>query len=243
MPSRRWADPIEFVRLFIPIAMTQPFPSDASLAVLISGGLDSAILLGEAVKCHSRVFPLYIRCGLFYEAVELSYLQRFLQALAAPNLQPLVILDMPVADLYGRHWSLTGRGVPGQASPDEAVFLPGRNVLLLAKAMLWCHLHKVGAVALGSLQSNPFPDATPEFFAAIEDLVNRAVSGSVRIVLPFAGLHKLDVMRRGRGLPLEHTFSCISPRHGLHCGECNKCGERRAAFAAALMTDPTRYSG
>jgi 7-cyano-7-deazaguanine synthase len=149
---------------------------------------------------------------------------------------------MPVADLYGEHWSLTGRGVPGQTSPDEAVFLPGRNLLLLGKAMLWCHLHGVGAVALGSLQTNPFPDATPEFFAALEDVVNRAVHGSVRISLPFAGLHKVDVMHRGRGLPLQHTFSCISPRDGWHCGQCNKCGERRTAFAEALMVDPTTYS-
>jgi 7-cyano-7-deazaguanine synthase len=222
--------------------MTQHSSPNASFAVLISGGLDSAILLGEAIKQQVKVFPLYIRCGLFYEPVELAYLQRFLHAVAGPALQPLVILQMPVADLYGEHWSVTGRDVPGQASPDEAVFLPGRNVLLLAKAMLWCHLHGVSAIALGSLQTNPFPDATPEFFSQLETLVNRAMRGSVQIVLPYGGLSKLAVMQRGRGMPLEHTFSCISPKDGLHCGECNKCGERRAAFAGAGMVDPTAYS-
>jgi 7-cyano-7-deazaguanine synthase len=116
------------------------------------------------------------------------------------------------------------------------------DVLLLGKAMLWCHLHHVPVVALGSLKSNPFPDATPEFFAGLEEVVNRAVTGSVRIVLPFGNLSKVAVMRRGTGMPLEHTFSCISPRDGLHCGECNKCGERRAAFAVAGMVDPTRYA-
>jgi len=214
----------------------------STLAVLISGGLDSAILLGESLKEHTRVFPVYIRGGLFYETVELAYLQRFLQALAGPPLQPLVILEMPVADLYGEHWSVTGRNVPGLDSPDEAVFLPGRNVLLLAKAMLWCHLHDVPGVALGSLQTNPFPDATREFFAGLEAVINRSVSGTVRIVLPFGGLSKVEVMQRGHGLPLEHTFSCISPGNGLHCGECNKCAERRAAFAAAAMGDPTTYT-
>jgi 7-cyano-7-deazaguanine synthase len=221
--------------------MAEHFPTDEPLAVLISGGLDSAILLGEAVQQLARVFPVYIRCGLSYEEVELSYLRTFLQALAGPALQPLVILELPVADLYGDHWSLTGRDVPGRAAPDEAVFLPGRNVLLLAKAMLWAHLHGVAAVALGSLQTNPFPDATPEFFAQLEAVVNRAVNGSVRIVLPFGHLSKVDVMRRGCNLPLEHTFSCMAPKEGLHCGECNKCGERGGAFAAAGMVDPTKY--
>lgn len=148
---------------------------------------------------------------------------------------------MPVTDLYGEHWSITGRNVPDADTPDEAVFLPGRNVLLLAKGMLWCHLRKVPALALGSLQSNPFPDATPEFFAGFKKVVNDAIDGKVEIRLPFAGLKKKAVMQRGRGLPLEHTFSCIQPHDGLHCGKCNKCAERQHAFADAGMADPTRY--
>jgi len=214
------------------------------IAVLISGGLDSAILLGEAVRQQQIVFPLYVRCGLCYETSELEHLMRFLHALAGPNLRPLHVLEMPVADLYGEHWSITGKDIPMIGTPDEACFLPGRNILLLSKAMLWCHLHGVGSVALGSLQSNPFPDATPDFFRDFQNLVNRAVGSSVEISLPFAGLKKTEVMRKGMVLPLEHTFSCIMPNDDacLHCGICNKCGERREAFKSAGMIDPTRYA-
>lgn len=213
-----------------------------SFAVLISGGLDSAIVLGDALRRGETVQPLFVRCGLAWEDVELTYLRRYLSAVhGAGSLKPLVILEQPVADLYGEHWSLTGRGVPDADSPDEAVFLPGRNVLLLSKALLWCHLHGVPAVALGSLQTNPFPDATPAFFSAMRDVVNRAVGGNVEVRLPFAGMTKAAVMRLGVGLPLEHTFSCIQPTGGLHCGRCNKCAERRQAFAAAQMRDPTVY--
>jgi 7-cyano-7-deazaguanine synthase len=148
---------------------------------------------------------------------------------------------LPVADLYGKHWSLTGQGVPDAETPDAAVFLPGRNVLLLSKAILWCHLHAVGAVALAPLGSNPFPDATPEFFTAYEDVLSRAVGGAVRVLRPYATLHKTEVMHRGRGLPLELTFSCIRPAAKRHCGRCNKCAERRRAFAEAGLADPTSY--
>jgi 7-cyano-7-deazaguanine synthase len=48
-------------------------------------------------------------------------------------------------------------------------------------------------------------------------------------------------MELGSELPLALTFSCISPRGGLHCGACNKCAERQAAFRAAEMADETRY--
>jgi 7-cyano-7-deazaguanine synthase len=213
-----------------------------SLAVLISGGLDSAILLGDALRRDQTVHPLFIRCGLVWEDAELAHLRRFLDALRSPELRPLTILDQPVADLYGAHWSVTGQGAPSAHDPDEHVFLPGRNVLLLAKALLWCHLNNVPALALGSLQTNPFPDATPEFFRAMENVVQRAVGGDVGVVLPFAGMNKQAVMQLGRGLPLEHTFSCIQPADGSHCRQCNKCAERRHAFAAAKMTDPTLYA-
>jgi 7-cyano-7-deazaguanine synthase len=215
-------------------------PSSA-LAVLVSGGLDSAILLAESLRLHPAVHPLYVRFGLFWEEVELQHLRRFLDAVRAPNLRPLHLLDMPVRDLYGRHWSLTGEGVPGPDTPDEAVFLPGRNVLFLAKAVLWCHLHGVPAVAMAPLESNPFPDATPDFFAACEKVVNQAVGGSVRVRQPYLGLDKVAVLRRGAGLPLEWTFSCIRPVEGRHCGACNKCAERQRAFAAAGLEDPTSY--
>ena len=171
------------------------------------------------------------------------YLLGLAFAVACPALRPLVVLEMPVRDLYGPHWSITGEGVPGADTPDEAVYLPGRNVLFLSKALLWCHLNGVSSVALGTLAGNPFPDATPAFFDAFAHLVSMAINGNVRVLSPYQQLSKREVMLRGRGLPLDLTFSCIRPVNGIHCCRCNKCAERRHAFADAGMPDPTRYDG
>src|SRR6266404_9462850 len=95
---------------------------DSALAVLISGGLDSAILLGQELRNHPAVYPLFIRFGLAWEAVEKAYLDHFLEAVSSPALQPLIVLEQPVADLYGEHWSLSGREVPRADDRDEAVF-------------------------------------------------------------------------------------------------------------------------
>jgi 7-cyano-7-deazaguanine synthase len=216
-------------------------PADP-LAVLVSGGLDSAILLAEAARAYPSVFPLYVRTGLHWEPVERAHLDRFLAAIHTPAVRPLHVLNLPVADTYGDHWSLTGDGVPGAHTPDDAVFLPGRNVLLLSKALIWCHLNRVPELALAPLGSNPFPDATPEFFDTFAGVVGRAVGGHVAVIRPYAHLHKPDVLRRGRGLPLAETFSCIRPTSGLHCGRCNKCFERQQGFRDAGMDDPTRYA-
>ena len=211
------------------------------LAVLVSGGLDSAVLLAEAVRVYPAVFPLYVRAGLRWEEVERAYLDRFLAAIRTPALRPLHVLDEPIADVYGTHWSVSGEGVPTAADPDEAVYLPGRNVLLLAKPLLWCHLNGVPELATAPLAANPFPDATPAFYDGFAAVVSAAVGGRVRVLRPYSELHKADVLHRGRRLPLEHTFSCLRPVNGLHCGACNKCGERRAGFRAAGVDDPTIY--
>ncbi len=212
------------------------------LAILVSGGLDSTILVGDALRSGCIVYPLYVRNSLFWEPVELEHLRRYLDALQRPTLRRLHILELPVADIYTTHWSLTGQDVPDADTPDEAVFLPGRNVLLLAKAILWCHLHQIPAVAMAPLASNPFPDATPAFFRAYASIVNQSVEGSVRVLRPYANLHKTDVMRRAGDLPLGLTFSCIRPIGRHHCGRCNKCAERRRAFIDAKLGDPTEYA-
>lgn len=221
--------------------------STEPLGLLLSGGLDSAILLSHLLAQGQTVRPFYIRTGVVWEAAERRAVQGYLAAAAMPRLLPLVEFELPLADLYEQHWSLDGRDVPDAASPDEAVFLPGRNALLLLKPALWCQRHGISRLALGPLASNPFPDARPEFFASLEATIRLSDPVPLRILRPFGELHKIDVMRLGRALPLQHTWSCIAPvrdlqeQHG-HCGQCNKCAERQRAFADAGMDDPTVYA-
>jgi 7-cyano-7-deazaguanine synthase len=173
---------------------------------------------------------------------EEAHLRRFLATLPRPGACPLVTLELPIADVYGAHWSTSGDDVPDAASADEAVYLPGRNVLLLAKSSVWCALHGVSTIALGTLKGNPFGDASAEFFSLFGSLSHQALSFPLAIVTPFAGMTKAEVLQRGRGLELESTFSCIRPRRGLHCGRCNKCAERQRAFGALELRDITAYA-
>jgi len=205
-----------------------------AVCALVSGGLDSCVMVAELARRYRKVFPVYIRQGLIWEAAELRHLRRYLKAIHA---EPLTVLDLPVADLYRRHWSTTGRQTPGAKTPDNAVYLPGRNLMLLAKTAVFCALHQIPAIAIGTLAGNPFPDATPEFFRDFGRLAG------VRVLAPFRRLTKTQVIRRGRRLPLQWSFSCLHPQRGRHCGRCNKCAERQQAFAAAAVPDQTRYAG
>ena len=215
---------------------------EPAVAVLMSGGLDSAVLAVDLLRDHARVFPLYIRGGLKWEEMELAAVQEFLAAVPAPGLEVPTVLEEPLRDIYGPHWSTGADDVPDAGTPDEAVYLPGRNVLLTVKASVWCRLRHVGALALGCLGSNPFPDSTTGFFHDLESVLSRAMGGTPRLIRPFDQYQKRDVVLRGKDLPLHLTFSCIDPVSGMHCGLCNKCGERQKGFRDAGVRDRTRYS-
>ena len=218
-------------------------PQTGDLAVLTSGGLDSAILAIEALRGASRVFPIYVRFGLRWEDVELNALQGFLNETRRSGLMPLTVLNEPVAEVYGLHWSTKGGpSVPDDQAPDQAVELPGRNLLLVGKAAVWCKLRGIPTLALGLLASNPFPDSSDRFFEHLTSTIHLALPGPFEVVRPFSQLSKTDVLRLGRDLPLERTFSCLKPGpKGRHCGRCNKCGERIRGFLEAGLPDRTEY--
>ena len=220
--------------------MTQPAKNPIGL--LLSGGLDSGILLTHLLAQGERVQPIYIDSQLVWQRDELAAVRKFLAAVVSPNVGELKILNVPLGDVYAAHWSLNGQDTPDADSPDQAVYLPGRNPLLLVKAAVWCRLHGIDRIALAPLVGNPFADATDAFFDLFEQAMSLALSGPLSIVRPFAKLNKRQVMRLARNCPLEFTFSCIAPIDGLHCGRCNKCAERQAAFRDAEMADPTSYA-
>lgn len=217
------------------------------VALLCSGGIDSIVLaadLASGLGAGARLHPLYVRSGLSWEQGELEVVARALAALPhRDSIRPLVTLDVPIGDLYPPdHWALTGQP-PAYDTPDEDVYLVGRNVTLLAKAAVHCALHGVTRLCMAPLAGNPFPDATPEFFATMGAALSLGLRAPLRIDAPYRELSKVDVIRRGHrlGVPFELTVSCMRPEQGRHCGRCSKCRERHEAFVEALGSDPTEY--
>jgi len=204
------------------------------VVVLASGGLDSAVLVGWLARLRREVFPLFVRSGLIWERAELFWLRRFLSALPpdlSGRVRPLRVVSMPARDLYGSHWSTTGEGTPGWSEPDNAVYLPGRNILLIAKAAVHAAVEGIPAVALGPLAGNPFPDASAVFFRGFEKALAEGLDFPVRIETPFLERTKEDLVELGRGLPLHLTFSCSMPAGRDACGSCAKCRERTLALS------------
>ena len=222
-------------------------PSDmgqGGAAVLFSGGLDSAVLLADALRRIDRVQPLYVSVGLAWEREERAVSERLVRAPAFQRAAPIVQLRFDMQDVYPpTHWAIRGEA-PGFDTPDEDVYLEGRNVVLLTKVSVFMARAKLTTVFIGPLAGNPFPDATPEFFARIGAALSTGLASPIQVEAPFLQMHKSDVITLGQslGVPLELTLSCMQPSNGWHCGKCSKCRERRDAFREAGVEDPTTYA-
>ena len=165
------------------------------------------------------------------EDAETAGLRAFLKAVSSPLLDELVTFDLPTRDIYGQHWSVDGRDAPDLNSPANAVYLPGRNILLTIKPAIWCGLHGIGCLALATLDGNPFPDATGEFFDALEKLLALATDNCLTIIRPFAKLRKDEVVRLGKAY-----------RWGLRFPVSHRSTGGTAAAATSAQSGAARFS-
>lgn len=221
-------------------------------AVLFSGGLDSAVLIADEAA-QGEVQPIYVRVGLAWESAERQAIARLFETgTLGSRVHPLAVLTVDMTDVYPpAHWAVRGRP-PAYHTADEDVYLPGRNIVLLGKAGVFCAASRIERLVLGTLDDNPFPDATPIFRSAMASALSIGLAHALQIDAPYANVSKADVIRRGvaLGVALELTLSCMNPAANAtpspsvaarHCGLCSKCRERHDAFLEAGVSDPTDY--
>jgi len=205
------------------------------------------LLAEEAARDITQ--PIYVSVGLAREAAERAAGARLLErGTVDGRVRPLVSLSVDMTDVYpAAHWARTGNA-PGYHTPDEDVYLPGRNIVLLGKAGVFCAAAGIGRIVIGTLDHNPFPDATPAFRRAFASALSLGLAHALEITAPYAHIGKAEVIRRGQqaGVSFELTLSCMNPtlESGVsrHCGVCSKCRERHDAFLEARVDDPTDYA-
>ncbi len=217
-------------------------PQKNAVIILVSGGLDSAILLAEEASKNKKVYPVFIKTGLRYEKAQFLALQKFIRALRNENIQKPVSLHLSVSEIFPKdHWALNGKKIPPLLSPDGSCYLPGWNLLILAPALTFAAQHGISSLKLAHVAHNPYPDGQAGFFAAFEKTAEKAFETKIKIERPYEKLEKSQVLKRGKNFPLQYTLTCINPIRNQHCGKCHKCAERHRGFLQARIIDTTFY--
>ena len=123
---------------------------------MLSGGLDSAVLAAQEARTYV-VHPVYVVGGLAWEEGEQRVIRELLNRPpftgAENRVQPLARLEFSMRDVYpASHWALTGTP-PAYDTPDEDVYLHGRNIALLSKAAVYAAIRRISSGELGSDRS------------------------------------------------------------------------------------------
>lgn len=218
-------------------------------AVLVSGGLDSTVLLHYVAK-DLKDTPIH--------ALSFNYGQKHSKELdrACWQCEQLScvkehkVLDISffkvIAD--GASTLVEGGGeVPDLGALDEAqldqppTYVPNRNMILLSLAAAFAESRGCRTVYYGAQAQDEYGywDCTSEFVAHLNQTLALNRRNAVTVRAPFAGLSKSDEVEVGLrlGVNFAHTWTCY--RGGDRpCGECPTCVERTSAFRNAGVVDP-----
>ena len=156
-------------------------------------------------------------------------------------------------DLYGKTNVLTSTTRPIPQKFNYSIVVPIRNAVFLSIASAWAFTLNASLVAYGAHRGDVFyPDCRPSFSKKMElalnqgeiDGIKNGIRKKLRVWTPFnESLSKSELLKRGHeivGDLLFRTWSCYSNTK-LHCGRCESCNNRKAAFVKAKILDKTRY--
>ena len=219
--------------------------------VLLSGGLDSATVLAEAVaagfRCHALSFDYGQR-----HCSELAAAAAVAKALGAVQHR---VFPLDLGTFGGSALTDSDIDVP-QDAPGEDIpvtYVPARNTVFLSIALAWAET--LGAhdlfIGVNAVDYSGYPDCRPAFIEAFRRVANLGTRDGVagqgfHVHTPLIDLSKAEIVRRGSDLGVDYalTVSCYQPdAEGRACGRCHSCQLRRDGFGSAGLPDPTRYSG
>lgn len=214
--------------------------------VLLSGGMDSAVVLAiareQGFACHAL--------SVSYGQRHTSELEAALRLAASCGVEHKVVS----VDLRSIGGSALTADIDVPEAPQDGIpvtYVPARNTIMLSIALGWAEVLGANDIFCGvnAVDYSGYPDCRPEFVEAFERLANLAtVSGvggnRLSIHAPLMRMGKAQIASEGQRLGVDFalTVSCYqADAQGRACGRCDACRLRAEGFRAAGLSDPTRY--
>ncbi|MGO2485724.1 MAG: 7-cyano-7-deazaguanine synthase QueC [Pseudomonas taetrolens] len=226
----------------------QTVVTEKRAVILLSGGLDSATVVAmaraEGYSCYTMSFDYGQR-----SRAELDAAAQVARDLGAVEHK---VIGLNLNGIGGS--ALTDDSIDVPESPGEGIpvtYVPARNMVFLSLALGWAEVLQARDIFIGvnAVDYSGYPDCRPEFVEAFEVMANLATKAGVegqgfRIKAPLQNMSKAQIVQAGVKLGVDYslTVSCYqADAQGQACGKCDSCRLRAEGFAAAGITDPTRY--
>lgn len=216
--------------------------------ILLSGGMDSATVLGIAQDAGEECYALSFAYGQRHDA-ELDAASTIATQMGVREHR---VINIDMGQLGGSALTDESIDVPeagGQGIP--VTYVPARNTVFLSLGLAWAEVLDADAIYAGvnAVDYSGYPDCRPEYIEAFQAMANlatkRATEGkSLDIRTPLIHLSKSEIVQLGTSLGVDFslTVSCYSAdASGAACGECDACELRREGFESAGIADPTLY--
>ena len=218
--------------------------------VLLSGGMDSAVVLaianGQGFACEALSFDYGQR-----NRCELLAAQRVAKQIGASGHAVLSIDMRPIGGsaltddiAVPKERADIGEGIP-------VTYVPARNTIFLSYALALAEVKGASDIFIGvnALDYSGYPDCRPEYIEAFENMARLATKSGVggaplEIHTPLSAMRKSDIVLKGLelGVDFSLTHTCYDPvDDGKPCGSCDACILRRKGFEEIGERDPLPY--
>ncbi|WP_459193195.1 7-cyano-7-deazaguanine synthase QueC [Halosimplex sp. J119] len=222
--------------------------NDNGAVILVSGGMDSATAVYEAMDRGYEPYFFHTSYGQETEEKERECAEALASEVDAAeflHVETRHLAAIGASSLTDSEIDVANADLDSDEIPTS--YVPFRNANLLSMATSYAEANDCSAVFIGahSEDFSGYPDCRPEFFDAFQQVmqVGTKPESEIELVAPFVDWSKTDIAERGLELdvPYELTWSCYRD-DAPACGTCDACAFRLQAFQRLGVTDPIEYA-
>jgi len=222
--------------------------NDTRAVILVSGGMDSATAVYEAMAQGYEPYLLHTSYGQRTEGKEHECAEALANEVNAADflhIETSHLSAIGASSLTDEEMDVADADLESDEIPTS--YVPFRNANLLSMAVSYAEANDCSAVFIGahSEDFSGYPDCRPAFFESFQQVIDVGTKPETEIELkaPFVEWSKTEIAERGLELdvPYDITWSCYRDEAPA-CGTCDACAFRLEAFRNAGVRDPIKYA-